>query len=444
MIAKLRAAVPSCGPARTLVLSGFSGSIGTGLFLAGSMLFFTRGVGLSPFQVSLGLSLAAVLGMIASVPVGSLADRVGPRRALIALHIWRVVAYSLYVTVHSFAAFLVVVCATTMADKASPSVNQAMVGTLFDQQERLRTMGFLRAVQNVGLSLGALIAAFALPWDSRSAYDTLALGNAASYVVMAFLIWRIRGIDSGRAASAKAAVSAKTTENYAVEAAQATAANPFKELPFLALSGLNGVLALHDTVLFVGLPLWIAQFTRAPVSLVSVALILNTLITALSQTWWTQLADTTAKAVRGMVIAGLVLALAALSVGPAAHVGTGTACVLLLCGVLLLTVGENLHAASAWAISFELSPATSRARYLSVFGLGQSTRDLVGPALITTVVIGMGTWGWIGLAALFTLAGAASRRAALSVERIRQMRSAQTATDPPTERMQPPAAPSPL
>ncbi|MGW2649027.1 MFS transporter [Streptomyces sp. NPDC001393] len=411
---KLLDALPPPGAARVLTLNAFAGSIGTGLFLTGSMLFFTRSVGLPAYQVALGLSIAGVAGMVASVPTGMLADRIGPRRTMVALHLWRVVTYSLYLLVHSFPAFLAVICATTLAEKAGPPINQAMVGTLFTKQQRTRTMAFLRAVRNVGLSLGALLAGIALSYDTRVAYDSLALGNALSFLVMAALIWSLHRYEPARDSSAPATAA----PGDATEEAPAADRRPLREWPFLALSGFNGVLALHDSVLFVGLPLWISAHTDAPRQLVSAVLIVNTVITALTQVRWTRLTDSTAKAVRGMVTAGLALAVAAVAVLAAHYVGSAAACALLVLGVLLLTVGENLHSSAAWEVSFNLSPADARSRYLAVFQLGESARDIVGPLLVTSAMA-VGPWGWLGLAAAFALAGFAARTSADRVERRR-------------------------
>ncbi|NYT94780.1 hypothetical protein HW126_13375 [Salinispora sp. H7-4] len=46
-----------------------------GLSVAGSALFLARSVGLSPRSVGVGLTIAALVGLIASVPFGRLADR---------------------------------------------------------------------------------------------------------------------------------------------------------------------------------------------------------------------------------------------------------------------------------------------------------------------------------------------------------------------------------
>ncbi len=414
VLSRVRAVLPAAGPGRVLVLSGFSGAVGTGLFLAGSMLFFVRGVGLSPYQVALGLGVAGAAGLLASLPVGAIADRIGPQRTVVALHLWRAVAYSLYLTVHSFPAFLIVVCAATIADKAAPPVNQAMVGMLFDKRERMRTMGFLRSAQNVGLSIGAVLASFALSSNTRSAYDLLALGNGVSYLLMAFLVWRLRVPAPAVAAAPPPDADAAVRH---VDSRIAHHRRPGLWY-FIALTLANGGLALHDAVLFVGLPLWIAGHSYLPAGIVGVLLTLNTVLTAVGQVWWTRLTDTVGKAIRGMVAAGLLLAAASLLIGLTGMVtSVAIGALLLVGGALLLTVGENLHAACAWEISFELTPPERRARYLAVFAGGSSARDMLGPTIVTVLPLGLGTLGWATLAAGFISAGVAARQSALILRR---------------------------
>ena len=55
-------------------------AIGEGTFLTGSAVFFTQIVGLSAGQVGLGLTVAGVVSFFLAVPLGKLADRIGPKR----------------------------------------------------------------------------------------------------------------------------------------------------------------------------------------------------------------------------------------------------------------------------------------------------------------------------------------------------------------------------
>jgi MFS family permease len=402
--------LPPSGAARILTLNAFVGAIGTGLFLTGSVLYYTRVVGLSNTQVGLGLSVAGLGGLFAAVPTGAIADRLGARRTLVALHLWRIVGYGLLAVVHSFWAFLVMVCLVTVADRAGPPINQAMVGTLFTKQQRVRTMAYLRAVRNLGLSLGALLAGLALTADTPTAYRLLALGNAASFLPMALLVASLRRYE--RPVTAPAPPPGPPADPPTPPAAL----RPLRDLPFLGLAATNGVLLLHDSVLFIALPLWIAQQTHAPRLMVSAMLVINTVLTAVSQVRWTRMTETFPAATRAMGVAGVILAAASVLLATAHFGGPLTASVLLVAGVVTLTVGENLHSAASWQVSFDLSPAVARARYLSVFGLGQAGQDMLGPSLVTALALGLGPVGWVGLGAAFAISGWLARGLAVRTE----------------------------
>jgi MFS family permease len=421
---RLAAMLPAPGAARILTLNAFVGSVGTGLFLTGSVLYYTRVVHLSNTQVGLGLSIAGVCGMLASIPIGGLADRMGARQVLVSLHLWRVVGYGLIAFVHNFWSFLLMVCLVTMADRAGPPINQAMVGTLFTKQERVRTMAFLRAVRNVGLSLGALLAGIALTADTPMAYRLLTLGNAASFLPMAVLVASLRRYQRA------------LTTTVADDDEQRADLRPLRDLPFVGLAVSNGLLMLHDSVLFVALPLWIAQQTSAPRIMVSLMLVINTVLTAAGQVRWTRMTETLPAAVRAMVTSGLVLAGASAVFAAARFGGPLAASVLLVVGVVALTVGENLHSASSWQVSFDLSPEPARARYLSVFGLGQAGQDMLGPSLVTVLALGFGVTGWLGLGALFAVTGLTTRALARAVE---TKRRAQGLVEPDEEAVPQPA-----
>lgn len=72
--------------------------------------------------------------------------------------------------------------------------------------------------------------------------------------------------------------------------------------------------------------------------------------------------------------------------------------------VVLLTVGENLHAVAAWNLSYEMAPAPARARYLATFSLGVTGQQILGPVLMTAVMLPLGSIGWALLAVVFALA----------------------------------------
>lgn len=396
------------GPAGVLGVMSVSGAAGTGLFLTGGVLYYTRVIGLSSGQVGLGLSLAGLCGLAASVPLGRLTDRVGPVRTLMVLGVWRMAGYGMLAFARTFGEFLVTVCLVTMAERAAQTANQAVVGEIFAPDEGPRTMLYMVAAGNVGLSLGALAATGALALGTPVAYRALILGNAVSFVPLMALTLRLRRPAARRGAPAAGAGSRP--------AEPGPPARPV--MPAVLLSAANGLVMLHDSVLFVALPLWISQSTRAPRAMIGVAIVVNTAITALTQVRWNRLARTFSSSVRGMILTGLILAAAAGLIGTAHFGGPLVSSVLILLGVTVLTCGENLHSACYWQISFELSSPQARARSMAVFGLGQAGQEVAGPSLVTELALRSGPAGWLALAVLFmTGAAAASGLARLTAAR---------------------------
>lgn len=75
------AVLPPAGLPRRLATQSALLGIGSGTYLTGSVVFFPLYVGPSPPQVGLGFSAAGLIGLIGSLPLGHLADRIGGRRA---------------------------------------------------------------------------------------------------------------------------------------------------------------------------------------------------------------------------------------------------------------------------------------------------------------------------------------------------------------------------
>lgn len=396
-------------PVPVLILNALVGTFGSGLFLAGYVVYFTRVVGLSAWQVAGGMSAAGAAGLVTSVPIAALADRFGYRRCLILLHLLRAVAYAGYAWAGGFAWFLVIACVVNLADKSSQSLSQALVGEVFEGRARTTIMARMRATQNTGMSLGALAAAGVLSASLPAGFRCLTIANGLSFVFTAIQLGRLR-LDPAAARDPGATASGAST------ASGSPAARPGK-WRYLPVSAMNGVLVMHTTVLFVAIPLWISADRSIPAEVVSAVIAINTVLTAAGQVWWTRFAASVPQAARAGAAAGGALAACALVMSVTRMVGPVASAGLTCLAAVLLTIAENLQASAAWEISFALAPADARGSHLAVFGLGQSARDIGGPSLVTAAVAGLGPPGWGLLAALFALGGLGFRRSALALAR---------------------------
>jgi MFS family permease len=83
------------------------------------------------------------------------------------------------------------------------------------------------------------------------------------------------------------------------------------------------------------------------------------------------------------------------------------AVMILLVAAALQAGAETMQASGAWEISFGLAPEGRHGQYQGFFGSGFTVARMLGPLLVTTLVLGWGTAGWLVLGAVLMAAGMA-------------------------------------
>lgn len=376
-------------------------TFGNGLFMTVSALYFTRVAGLGVGQVGLGLTVAGICGVAASIPAGRAADRWGSRRVLIVLNLAEAAGMASYCLVHSFAVFLPVVCVETAVDRGAAAVRNALYADALPKETRVPGRAYLRAVTNVGIGAGATLAALALQADTRGAYLAVILANAASFLAVGAMLPRVPV--AAREDPAPVNPSADP-DKHVPEAARRSA---LRDLPYLAVTALNAVLAVQFAVLNVGIPLWVVRETDAPRAVVAAAMIVNTVLVVAFQVRATRTTRDLGSAARACRTSGLLLAASCLAVAATHGLPAATAAVVLLAAVVLETAGEVLSQAGGWLLSYDLADPAATGAYQGVFNAGAAAGMMLGPAVVTTAAIGHGPLGWAVPAALFALSGAA-------------------------------------
>jgi predicted MFS family arabinose efflux permease len=367
---------------------GLIDSTGTGLYLAGSAVFFTIALHLSAAQVGIGLSIAGLLGLVAQPLIGGWADRWGAKQVLITLHLWRAVSFAAFVLVADYPIFVVVTAMIGIGQQALSPVYQALVEQVVGEELRVPLMARSRAVYNMGFSVGGLLAITAISAGTRAAFDVIVLANAACCLVAALLLARVALVAKGTSAR-KPPFRLKSLAN----------------LPYMAVAAVNGVLCLHISLLSVGVPLWVALHTKAPGALVGALLVVNTVMAVLLQVWASKGADNVAGSIVAMRKGGVALVVCATVFALAAQWDSVVLVIaLLVLGVIALTAGELFQSAGGWGLSYALAPAGGRSEYLATFNLGLSAQFVLGPTIVTVGVIDNGLAGWAALAAVFALA----------------------------------------
>ncbi|MFF4297705.1 MFS transporter [Streptomyces vinaceus] len=385
--------VPPPGPVRRFTLVVLLRSVGSGLFMSGSALFFTRVVGLSIGQVGFGLSLAAGIGLLTMVPIGRLADRFGGKPAYLLLLVVQAAAMCAYVAVRSFWAFLLVACLSAVADRGTSGTLGALVHGLGNGgTDRVLVRSYLRSTGNMGLSAGALLAGVALQADTAVGYVLLIAGNALMLLAAAVVLGPLHIARSGARIEAAAPHQGRRKTERAGRA--------LRDRRYMTLTGLSAIATLHYHILAFAMPLWVANWTSAPRWMISAILVVNTVIIVLFQVRTGQLASTLTGAARVARLAGIALALACIVIGFSADAPVVVAVLLLALWGVIHSIGELLQASSEFCLSFDLAPDDAQGEYQSTFALGEGTARVVAPGLLSATVLSTGTSAWLGIGVL--------------------------------------------
>ncbi|HUX05589.1 MAG TPA: MFS transporter [Acidimicrobiales bacterium] len=387
-----RAVIPDPGPIRTLTKATLANTVGNGLYMTISVIFFTRSVGLSNHQVALGLSIAAAGGVLVNIPAGHLADRRGPRGLAALLLLLEGVAMAAFAIVHSFDQFLIVSIAGAMCNSAGSSIRLAIMARFGVGEERVRIRAFQRAVTNFGISVGTVFAGLALALDTRSAYVAMVLANALTFVIAAIYVTRLPEMP---------VIDVVRTEG------NTRLLVVFRDRRYLTASLLNGLFWTHFAIQSVGLPLWIVQRTSAPRWWVALLLLVNTTMVVLLQVRFSKGTGDIVVAARAFRRSGLWIALACVLYASAEGASPVVASIVLLTGMVVHTLGELLSSSASWGIGFGMAREDLQGQYQGAFSMGRGLIGIFAPLVVISVAVSRGLVGWLALGAAFVVMGAA-------------------------------------
>jgi MFS family permease len=85
--------------------------------------------------------------------------------------------------------------------------------------------------------------------------------------------------------------------------------------------------------------------------------------------------------------------------------GAPAAVAVLLAGAAVQVLGEMMLGAAAWEAGFALAKPGRQGQYQGFYGMAPQIARMSGPVVVTTLLIGWGTPGWLALGGLFLVAG---------------------------------------
>jgi MFS family permease len=396
----VRGLLPPAGLPRTLAAQSAIYGLGNGTYVAGSVVFFSLYAGLRPTQIGVGFSFAGFLGLVGSLPLGHLADRVGGRRTWIAGSLLAGAGFLSYPLVHAFWSFLIVLGVVTVAETVTNAGRTVYTAAAVPREMRVRTMAFVRSYLNVGFTAGAGLAAGALALDSRAGLIGLVGVAAAGMVCNAAFVARMP-------AAVTAVAPGKRPSPWGV----------LRDHPYTVWASIFGLLWLNQNVLNQLIPLWAVTHTDAPRPILGGLIALNTVMAVLLQVRATRGADSLSGSVRLTRWAALATAVACPVIALSGRTRGWVTVAVLAAAVMLTTATELWMSAAQWFFQTEVPPAEQRGAYQGATKSIGGLFTMVGPAAMTYLAITTGGWGWWVVGGAFGACAVAIGPAVAWVER---------------------------
>ncbi|CAM3561296.1 MFS transporter [Nocardiopsis gilva] len=374
-------------------------SLGQGLFLPLSLVYFTE---LTPVPLALLGVLLSVANLITlPIPVwaGAMADRFGALPVVVAAQVMQAVGFFAYAWVSGpvgifLAASLVALGVrffwsaifTAVADYADNSTSQRGTDTWYAISNGART---------AGLAAGGLLTGVVVADGREAAYRAVAYGAAVCFALAAVLIAAFV-----RTGQPRRRPSTAPGPGYAALV---------RDRPFLGLVALNTVYALSSLMLGLALPTVVLSGIEGPSWLTASILAGNAILIAV-------LSAPVARRLAGRRRTRSLVGAAVLWSGWCALMATlvpgqlGWVIPVLLLATLLFTAAELTHAPVSNGLAASMAPVQARGRYLAVFQYSftiASIASIAAPAFFGALfeVDHAAPWLALGLANAVTIAG---------------------------------------
>ncbi|WP_282204050.1 MFS transporter [Kitasatospora fiedleri] len=368
-------------------------SLGNGLVLAFTVVYFTRTTDLPLVEIGAALTLGHLLSLPVPALVGPLLDRIGPRA---------VVAVGNLVSAGGFLGFLfcrqawMIVLFQLVVQTGSNiywTSSRPLVVLAAREGERQRWFALTSSLRNIGAGFGAAVAALLLQFAGTTGLRAVVVANTATFLLAAWLIssWRPTG-EQPRPTGA-AAPADRPAGSYR---------DVLRDLPYLRLVAANLGFVLAAMVLPVLLAVYATGTLHAAAWIVGALVVLNTGLVALAQTTVARWGEHR-NPVRVLALAAVLNAVAfglfgALLAVPGWAVEAG-----LVLAVLVYTLAEMVGGPPSNELSVAMAKEHIQGRYQAAFQLSWTIGGAVSPVVLTALLGRGPLWPWVFLAAFSLL-----------------------------------------
>ena len=397
----LMSLVPESRPQRIYLLTTLINTYGIGLILTAMTLYAIKVVHLTAARAGLALTIAGLVGLLAAMPMGALADRRGPRGiSRLAMLLMAASAVGFVLFARDFGSYLIVATVQGAALSASVTADVTLLRRV-GGEEATTFRSQTQAVFNLGVSLGVATCGVAIQLNTVNAYRALFLGQALTSLIGVVVLGRLPKFEPLPGAHEESVVAA------------------LKDRPFLAYTVLSGAMYMQYFVLALLLPVWVVYHTHAPRWSVSAFVIINTIMVVLFQVRVGKTVQTIRQGGAAFRRAGAIFLVSCSAIGLATGLPVWAALLLLAGAVIVHTYGELWQSSGMFALDFGLAPEHAQGQYQGLVGMANGAGQALSPFVLIGLVLTGGRLGFVLLGAWFALLGLTAPAVARWGERTR-------------------------
>jgi MFS family permease len=351
------------------------------------VIYFSHILKFDPQDIAFAIGAGGAASLLMSVPSGIIADRFGAKRTMFAAHMLEAALLLGFIFIDNIPQLILINILISFAGTTGHNASGVIIANMGETEDRVHIRAAQRAMANMGIGLGTVLAGVALWLDTRIAYQQAIFLDLLLFLGAAIYIYKLPPTPA----------TLRKGDPISLVA--------LKDWRFLAATILNGIVSLHFVVQGVAVPLWILHETKVPTWWVSVLFVINTVLVTLLQIRFSRGATDLVSSVKKFRLGTAYLMACCVVYALAGGVETWVAITALVIGMIVHTIGELYTAAGSWSIGFELAVEEHMGQYQGVYSLGWGFGGTFGPAYVTFFVLGFGLAGWTFIGAVFLLSG---------------------------------------
>ncbi|MBV6699469.1 MFS transporter [Kitasatospora aureofaciens] len=401
-----RLGLPTTAGRARLIGAHLVDSLGTGLILAFTLVYFAGTTGLSVAAVGAAVSTARLLALPTAVAVGPLLDRYGARPVATAGNALSALAYGGFLLAHQAWQIVLVCLLAQIGHVAYWTSSTGLVVLAADEGERPRWFALVQTLRNAGLGLGGALGAVLAAGGGAGALRLLVVLNAASYALAAALLGTWRPAGAGPAEGGAGAEAGARTESPGGYRAV------LRDRRYLLLIAVNLTFVFASMILSMLLAVYLTEGLHRGAWTAGTLLVLNGVQVVLTQSAVARRLERfrpTRVVAAGALLNALAFALFALvAAAPGWAVLAG-----LFAAMAVYNLAETVATPFREDLSVSLADPGRRGRYLALYQLSWNTGQAVAPGLLTLLLARAAVLPWLFLLVL----SAAAVPALLRLER---------------------------